>query len=355
MIGMSKSSRFQDLSREQGCALAARTLQRMMPLLTVRDDGFQSKSIHNLQVYLTSYLEFSFQLAEFALGNVDPERARVSAREYYERLADPDVFEKKSELALDGPLIVADALGETNLFRFYEQPSLPERDRRNPHLFTLVANGAHTLSRIGMLPEIFVDAAEYDCGQLVQNGSSDVGPKFFNRPLWYDPPYALKHVIIDDWLTKLQQNGLGGLAQSYRSLQDGIHLKGSQRSEAAVPTTVTIHLGNGASWIGPLAVGQNIQQTVEAVKEVGQDELAERLNKLVKVASDLIKTLETEQQQLDASAQLKAFVEEAKKPQPSKWMLETSKDGLLKSATAVSSMVGAVAAAIKGVLALVGS
>jgi hypothetical protein len=114
-----------------------------------------------------------------------------------------------------------------------------------------------------------------------------------------------------------------------------------------------LRMANGASFTGPLAVGQNIKISYEAASSSPQEDLRNRLEEMIAVTSKMIEALETEQQKIDASTQLKALVEEAKKDKPSKWMLDASKEGLLKSASTVATMVTAVSKAIAAVMALV--
>lgn len=114
---------------------------------------------------------------------------------------------------------------------------------------------------------------------------------------------------------------------------------------------VTINLGNGASWVGPLAVGENIQQAYNAASST-EGALRKQLEETVAQVGKLINSLPDGERKQEVSTQLKMFAEESKKKEPSKWALEVSSKGLLEAATAVASLTAPVTTAVKGVLAL---
>ena len=127
----------------------------------------------------------------------------------------------------------------------------------------------------------------------------------------------------------------------------------SQPRVKTVVNNVTLNFSNGASFTGSLAVGENIKVSYEAASDTPDSELRRQLEEAVKLVTGVIDSLPTEEKKTNAAIQLKTFVEEAKKVNPNKWLLEVSSKGLLEAATAVAALVTPVTAAVKAVLGLV--
>jgi hypothetical protein len=225
----------------------------------------------------------------------------------------------------------------------------------------LVAHGAFTLSRIGMAEDVFVRPTSLDCSFIFaakRDTDSFLSPEFFARDLWPDGmPFALERIIIKEWKDKLRTLGLSGFVASYEQCVHGMHLSQkhapSNKGDKTVINNVTVNLGSGASFTGPFAVGENIKIAYANASGVPKNELKERLQDTVKVVGQLAEQLEDEQEKIDVSSQLKAFVEEAPKEQPSKWMLENTAKGILEVASKVAAMVTPVSNAVKAVMTLV--
>ena len=127
----------------------------------------------------------------------------------------------------------------------------------------------------------------------------------------------------------------------------------SQPRVKTVINNVTLNFGNGASFTGPFAVGENIKISYEAATDTNKADLRKELEEVVKLMTTVIDSLSADGEKGDTATQLKTFVEEAKKDKPNKWLLDVSSKGLLEAATTVASMVTPVTTAVKAVLALV--
>lgn len=123
--------------------------------------------------------------------------------------------------------------------------------------------------------------------------------------------------------------------------------------EKTVVNNVTLNFGDGASFTGPLAVGENIRVSYNAVADIEEQDIRDSLQEVVKQVSDLAQAIELEDLKNDVSEQLKAFVTEAKKEKPSRWMLDISSKGLLEAAKTVASLTDPVSKAVKAVLEMI--
>ena len=115
---------------------------------------------------------------------------------------------------------------------------------------------------------------------------------------------------------------------------------------------VTLNFGNGSTFTGPLAVGENIKISYDAANSTQKDDLRENLEEVVKQVSKLVEAIESDDRKNDISTQLKSFVEEAKKEKPSKWMMDITSKGLLEAANTVAALATPVSVAVKSVLSL---
>lgn len=116
---------------------------------------------------------------------------------------------------------------------------------------------------------------------------------------------------------------------------------------------VTINLGDGATFTGPLSVGENIRVSYEAVSGIKESSIRELLEETVKQVSALIEDTTSEDRKNEISTQLKAFVTEAKSDKPSKWMLDVSSKGLIEAAQTVAALATPVTSAVQAVLRLI--
>ena len=129
--------------------------------------------------------------------------------------------------------------------------------------------------------------------------------------------------------------------------------EGEQRRSQIMQNYVTLNLGPGASFTGPLAVGQTISQTYNAAARVDEPDLRQKLETVVVEVGKLIELLDSDENKTDVSEQLATFVEQAKKEKPSKRLLELTADGMLDAAKTIAAMMDPVSTAVKAVLNLV--
>lgn len=361
-----RTSRFQDLSREQAFGLEARVLQRMVPLLQTSKDALPK----DVAAYFSCLFDLTHLLADIGLGNQPLDSARQKGRTFHAALNKYGaLIAEKSVSAADAILCVTDALGDLGLIRYFPRPGLSERDQANPDVGMLVAQGGQTLSKIGMLQEVFAHPTNVDA-QFIFNHKSEtepfLSPAFFSRELWplpgpYSPdqaiPYAFESVILEGWCESIRAIGLSGIVATYTGYLHGMNLVQKNRHvqtlENTVINNVTINLGNGATFTGPVSVGENIRVSYGAATSASGDQLRHRLEEVVGLVSKLTETIDSVDKKNDVSVQLKSFVEEAKKDKPSKWMLDISSKGLLEAAKTVAEMAAPVTMAVKAVLELI--
>jgi hypothetical protein len=339
----------------------------MIPLLQPEPGS----TAYELGDYFDHLLTLVYTLCDVALGNVTHDDCKSEARQLHAALSRSTLFSRKSLHAAESVLCVTDALADLGLIRYIVNPGLPKRDQANPDLVMLVAQGGRALSEIGMYAEVFEHPAAVDCQfalQISREAHPFLGAKFYTRALWPLPGLyevntgmlpGFKLGVLEPWLEEIRRLRLGGLASSYESLLDGmlIHQRNSvepPESRTVVTNNVTINLGDGASFTGPMAVGQSIQIAYSLAQETKDQELNARLRELVIAVGGLVEGLKAEDQKNDVSAQLRAFVEESKKPAPSKRMLHFTATGLIDAAKGIATFAVPVASAVEAVLKLIG-
>ncbi|WP_332402713.1 hypothetical protein [Vibrio metschnikovii] len=116
---------------------------------------------------------------------------------------------------------------------------------------------------------------------------------------------------------------------------------------------VTINLGEGASFTGPVSAGENIRVSYKEASKTKEDDMRMALEELVEKVSALTEAVDSEKSKTDISAQLEGFVLEAKKESPSSWMMNVTSQGLLEAAKTVASLTEPVTKAVQAVLRLV--
>lgn len=366
MTFTTRASRYQDLSREQAFGLEARVLQRLVPLLEISANARPS----DVGRYFTTLFEFTHLLAEIGLGNIPLIAARKEGRPFHTELNKyGSLISERSTPAADAIMCVTDALGNLGLIRYFERPWLSERDRANPDVEMLVAQGAFTLSQIGIVEDVFVHPTSTDAGFIFDQRLETepyLSPAFFGRNLWPLPgldspdramPYAFEHIVLEDWCESIRVIGLSGVVASYNGFLHGMNLVQRNRpgnlQEKTVINNVTINLGNGSTFTGPISVGENIRVSYGAASSTAEQQLRQQLEVVVGLVSKLTELVDTVDEKNDVSVQLKSFVEEAKKERPSKWMLDISSKGLLDAAKTVAELAAPVTTAVNAVLQLV--
>jgi hypothetical protein len=361
--GTTVDPRFQDLSRQQAFGVEARVLQRMFPLLTPKEGA----KLYEIEEYFVALADFSYILSEVGLGNQLIEDAKPQGKRFHDALDRSRLFVDKSIPAAEAVMCVTDALGDLGLIRYFVKPGVSARDQRNADLSMLTVQASFTLSKIGMKEEVFENPAAIDCAYVLSHRLETepfVPPEFYTRDLWptrgpsladRSMPFGFE-VIQDEWRDSLRSLSLSGVVSSYDGFLQGMHLvqnhKSGHQKEASVVNNVTLNFSNGSSFTGPLAVGQNIKLSYEMAENTKKDDLRSRLEQVVTQASKLAEAVEPEEQKDAVSAQLKTFVEEAKKEKPNKWSLNVSSSGLLEAAKTVASLAEPVTTAVEAVLAL---
>jgi hypothetical protein len=120
-----------------------------------------------------------------------------------------------------------------------------------------------------------------------------------------------------------------------------------------VQNNVTINIAPGASFTGPVAVGQTVSLSYTSATTAADDELREQLQGLVLSVGKVIEALQTQPEKSEIAEQLSVFVEQAKKETPSRRLLKVTGDGLIEAAKAVLSLAEPVASAVTAILSLV--
>lgn len=153
--------------------------------------------------------------------------------------------------------------------------------------------------------------------------------------------------LCDSCNSSLSEAAIGLLKHSTRLI-----VKNEKRNIHIMQNNVTLNFSNGASFTGPIAVGQTISQTYNTVAEVQDDGLRQHLEEMVIQVGKLIELLDSDESKIEVSEQLSTFVEQAKKEKPSKKLLEVTANGLLEAANTVAHMAAPITAAVKSVLDL---
>jgi hypothetical protein len=358
-----QSPRFQDLSRQEAFGVEARLLQRMLPLLIPRKHPRQDK----LEFYFKSLTKFIYLLANVGLGNISSGDAKMHGEEFHKALHCEQLLADPSIPAAMAIMCVTDALGELECIRYIPKPGLATHDEKNPDLDMLSAHAEFTLSKFGMIGCFFRDPTVIDCVYVFEHRAENettVDPSFFARDLWPSSgtsfadrakPFGFK-TIENDWRDALNALGLSGIVATYDGLLNGMHLVQNHKvipKEAKVTNYVTLNFSNGASFTGPLAVGQNIELSYEMANDIKSNSLRDKLEELVGLASKLAEAIEPEDMKNDVSTQVKTFVAEAKKDKPSRWGLDVSSAGLLEAAKTVASLAGPVTTSVKSIMELI--
>lgn len=125
-----------------------------------------------------------------------------------------------------------------------------------------------------------------------------------------------------------------------------------QKDSKSMVNNVTLNFSNGSSFVGSLAVGENIKSSYDAARNTSDEKFRDSLEALVMIVTKLVESLKDDKIRADTAAQLKAFVEESKKPAPSKWMLGVTSQGLIDAASTVAKLANPVSTAVKAVLNL---
>lgn len=121
-----------------------------------------------------------------------------------------------------------------------------------------------------------------------------------------------------------------------------------------VQSNVTINLGPGASFSGPLAIGQTIAQTFSSATSTQDEHLRNTLQELVVLVGKVIEKLPAEKKS-EVTEDLSVFVEQAKKKERSDKALKITGEGLVEAAKAVANLAEPVVDSVRTILHLLGN
>ena len=124
------------------------------------------------------------------------------------------------------------------------------------------------------------------------------------------------------------------------------------KRKSNVTNNVSINVGSGSTWTGPVVVGDNINFAHGASAKATSSDMRGALDSLVTVSTKLIERLPDDRAKLKVSSALKEVTELATKPKPDKRAVEISAKGIVEAANTVADIASPVAKAVKAVLAL---
>ena len=332
---------FHRLSREQAFGLEARIIHRLLPLLKPVDDC----RIEDLLQYFENLLGFSHVLSDVSLGNLSATERRSFAHQYSERLSARGLFQSSRSSTADAIHCIIDALGELGTIRYQFTSSPTPLQRNNPDVAAVLNGVGHSLKQIGLQENLLLEPVGADYQYIMEQRASTgifVSPSFFARPLWFLANRNLKNTgvptrflidVQEPWLDFLDNSGLQSVANGYLNLIEGVQLNQSKKAESGSVTTgsISINLGEGSTFNGPLSIGHSIEASLQSVSDAKTEDLRESLDILVRQVNDLLAELETHKQE-DVSSQLQAFVREATNEKPNKRTLMTGAASLLTAA-----------------------
>ena len=123
-------------------------------------------------------------------------------------------------------------------------------------------------------------------------------------------------------------------------------------AKSKMTNNVSINVGAGATWIGDVTVGNNINIAKGAAARASNAGMANALQELISTTAQLLSLLPDEATKRNASDALRKVAEEASAPQPNRKQVQLSAKGLTEAAKAVAEMAGPISVAVKAVLAL---
>ncbi|WP_420386598.1 hypothetical protein [Roseivirga sp.] len=354
--------RYQSLTREQAFGVEARLLQRVFPLFVLKDEVNPA----DVNEYYLNLFDLTHLLIQVGIGNKSLEEVKERAEELNKYFHLNKIFADKSYLAVEAIYLITDALSQSNRIRYYPLPGLPVHDQVNPDLVMSISTVSHAITKFNLTKETLIEPADLDCYYVLKNCDSDyLNSEFFARKLWPDNgsptgdtgmPFPFQILILENWKNDLRSLGLTGTVKSYEGLIYGIKVRSERQLENknsnTVINNVTINLGDGSTFTGPVSVGENIQVSYNAAASTSEEDLKVKLETLVHNVSGLIEQLPTEKEKSNVSTQLKAFVEESKKESPNEWLIKVSADGLIEAAQKLASFTEPVTSIVKEIMGL---
>ncbi len=357
--------RLQDLSREQAFGVQGRLILRIFPLFKFKNE---IKS-NEIGMFYDKLFDFSHLLFDVGLGNISTKNATNQAKEFYTIFSNySSKIYSKNRAALEPILLTAEALGQLNLVIFYEKPGLASKDKNLDDLDMSIAMAGVALSEHGLKNSLMIEAVESDCKFIFDNNKdiTYLDVDFFKLKLWNQNESVLtedtgmsfpfEKVIVNNWKNQLLENGLSGVFSSYQNRIYGLNLKKNNQPNSnskTVINNVTINLGEGATFTGPVSVGENIKSSFSVVNKLEKKKLKTNLHELIKQVGRLIEEIPSNEEKEIVSEQLKSLVEEAKKDKPNKWLINVSSKGILEASKTFVDLVSPISTIIKNVISII--
>ncbi|GGZ72496.1 hypothetical protein [Algibacter mikhailovii] len=357
--------RLQDLTRQQAYGVQGRLILRIFPLYKFKKEV----EYNDIELFYDKLFDFTHLLFDVALGNVLIENALEEAKESHEFfMGYSNKIISKNRPTLEPVLLTIDALGQLNLVDFFEKPGLANKDKGLADLDMSIAMAALAISQYGLGDSLIYDSVENDCKFIFDN-NKDVqflDADFFKQKLWIlnesvltedtGMNFVFEKIILEDWKNGLFEMRLEGIFSSYQNRIYGLNLIKKNKSNLnskTVINNVTINLGEGATFTGPVSVGENIKSSFTIASKLETEELKTNLQELIKQVGKLIESIDSQEEKEAVSEQLKTLVEEANKDKPSKWLIEVSSKGILKASKAFVDLVSPISTIVKNVLSII--
>lgn len=116
--------------------------------------------------------------------------------------------------------------------------------------------------------------------------------------------------------------------------------------------SVIVNIAPGATFSGPLAVGNKVSQTYQTAKGASDEGLRTQLEQLTKDVAKLIEKTEKDDKKNELAEDLKIFVQQATQETPSKKLLDVTAKGILEAANTMAEISGPIVKAVAAVLGL---
>jgi hypothetical protein len=359
------SQNYQELSREQAYGVQGRLLLRIFPLLRFKSDT----SSDEIASFFNTLFEFCHALFDVSLGNLPKEDIQEKAKSWETFFHSySSKFQPKSRVGLEPIMIILDAAKGNSQIIYFEKPGLASIDRNFPDIEMSVVMAGMAILEQGLKETVIFETVEHDCDFIAQNNTDIqyLEVNFFKRNLWTSETaifseigmdYALENVIFKEWKSELAERGLTGVIASYEKRLRELHLKKIHQNDSNTNTVinnVTITLGDGATFTGPVNVGENIQSSFNIVKKSSKKDVKEDLEELIILVGKLIEQIPSDAEKEQVSQQLKSFVEEANKDKPNGWLVKASSGGILESAKTFVNIISPISTIIKNIIGIIG-
>lgn len=357
--------RLQDLTREQAFGVQGRLILRIFPLFKFKDEIEPNE----IGEFYDKLFDFSHLLFDVGLGNTLTKDAINQATKFHTFFSNfSNKIRPKNRTTLEPILLTTDALGQLNLVHFFEKPGLANNDKGLADLDMSITMAGVALSKYGLKNSLITDSVENDCKFIFDNNKDTkyLDVDFFKLKLWSQNEsvltedtgmnFAFERVIVEDWKDYLSENGLNGVFSSYQNRIYGLNLKKNNQTNSnskTVINNVTINLGEGATFTGPVSIGENIKSSFSVASKLEKEELKTNLQELIKQVGELIEQIPSDEEKKIVSEQLKSLVEEAEKDKPNKWLIDVSSKGILDASKTFVDLVSPISTIVKNIISII--